>query len=208
MAFVWVPALRLWVGKYEVTNGEYRKMHPRHNSGSSAAYGCTLNGDRQPVVSMKFEDAKAYAEWLTESDRGGIGMAGRYRLPTQEEWLAIAQCGDGREYPWGGAMPPDFGNYPDLTLRRMFGNDKVISGYDDKCVVTCAVELSGKNPLGLYGVGGNVWECCASDASSVKFGGWRGSAWNCINFELLKCKESVTGGLSRDSCGFRLVLTR
>lgn len=59
MAFVWIPSLKIWVGKYEVTNGEYRKMKPSHDS--KAYEGHSLNGDRQPVVYMNFDDAKEFA---------------------------------------------------------------------------------------------------------------------------------------------------
>lgn len=48
MEFVWIPAMNIWVGKYEVTNAEYRKKDPGHDSGSYE--GHTLNQDRQPVV--------------------------------------------------------------------------------------------------------------------------------------------------------------
>ena len=53
----------MWVGKYEVTNAQYRRKEPGHNSGEF--HGHTLNNDRQPVVMVNFNDAKAYAEWMT-----------------------------------------------------------------------------------------------------------------------------------------------
>ncbi|MEI7948340.1 MAG: bifunctional serine/threonine-protein kinase/formylglycine-generating enzyme family protein, partial [bacterium] len=91
MKFVWVPALKLWVGKYEVTNGEYRKKDPAHDS--KAYEGNSLNGERQPVVQVNFDDAKTYAAWLTERDMNKLGGL-RYRLPSEAEWLSFAQCGD------------------------------------------------------------------------------------------------------------------
>jgi len=46
MEFVWIEQMGLWVGKFEVTNGEYRRKEPRHDSRS---YGSrSLNHDRQP----------------------------------------------------------------------------------------------------------------------------------------------------------------
>ncbi len=33
MEFVWIPQMEMWVGKYEVTNEEYRKKEPEHDSG-------------------------------------------------------------------------------------------------------------------------------------------------------------------------------
>lgn len=79
MAFVWVPALKLWVGKYEVTNGEYRKQTPNHDSRVYIYKWMSLNGDRQPVVYASFDDAVVYAAWLTEQDKATLGGL-RYRV--------------------------------------------------------------------------------------------------------------------------------
>jgi formylglycine-generating enzyme required for sulfatase activity len=43
LEFVWIPALNCWVGKYEVTNGEYRQFVPGHDSKDFE--GHSLNGD-------------------------------------------------------------------------------------------------------------------------------------------------------------------
>ena len=195
MAFVWVSALKMWVGKYEVTNGEYRKMVPGHDSKAYLVHD--LNGDRQPVVYMNFNDATAYAAWLTERDKDRLGGL-CYRLPSDAEWQAFAQCGDEREFPWGNSMPPKFGNYGK------------ISDYDDGYVVTCPVEKSGANEWGLYGVGGNVWECAAMDGDAASFGAWRGASW-AYHFPVnLSCEFRGTGNGSRreDDHGFRLVLSQ
>ena len=48
-----------------------------------------------PVMAVSFNDAVAYAEWMTRKD--GI----RYRLPTDAEWEYAARSPDGRIYPWG-----------------------------------------------------------------------------------------------------------
>ena len=113
MEFVWVEALKLHVATYEVTNGEYLKKDPQHDSQEFS--GHSLNGDRQPVVFVSFEDATAYAAWLTERERaaGRLPAGWRYRLPTGDEWLAFAKCGDDREYPWGNEPLPKYGNYHD-----------------------------------------------------------------------------------------------
>lgn len=203
MEFVWVPDLEFWVAKYPVTNGEYRKKERKHDS---ATYqGLTLNDDRQPVVNVNFESAKAYATWLTEKDKTQLdGM--RYRVPSETEWQTFAQCGDGREYPWGNSLPPRYRNYSDsesATTPRM-------SDYFDGFAVTCPVEQSGANEFGLYGVGGNVWECTASDASDTVFGAWRGASWNVSQADYMRCSYRVSDdGKSRGTdSGFRLVLSR
>ncbi len=159
MEFVWVDALKLWVGKYEVTNGEYRRYKSDHKS-PKELFKKSFNDDRQPVVMVGHDDAVAFAEWLTkrERDAGRLPEGHSYRLPDNKEWLTYAQCGDGRKYPWGNKLPPGFGNYADAAVTRAKIQWKPLDGYDDGYVVTCPVEKSGENIWGLFGVGGNVWE--------------------------------------------------
>lgn len=200
-----MPALKLWVGKYEATNGEYRRKDPSHDSKDYE--GRALNGGWQPAVFVNFDDAKAYAEWLTGKDKGGLNGL-RYRVISETEWQTCAQCGDGREYPWGNSMPPKWGNYSDSA--SPFSKEAKIDGYTDGYAVTCPVEKSGANEWGVYGLGGNVWECCASDATGSSFGAWRGASWFIDYPDDLRCAcRSYSDGSSRDSNrGFRLVLSR
>lgn len=211
MEFVWVEALKMWVGKYEVTNGEYRKKETGHNSQSHEGY--SLDGDRQPVVQVNFDDAMAYAKWLTRKDQaaGELTAGYRYRLPSDTEWMAFAQCGDGREYPWGDNWPPkngQAGNYDDETA---FESGRVEGGYRDGHPVTSDVGESWANPWGLYGVGGNVWELAAEDSSGSSFGAWRGASWYDYLQIGLRCSTRVDrfrGSGRRNYIGFRLVLSR
>lgn len=205
MEFTRVDALKLWVGKYEVTNEQYRRRDPDHSSQSFK--GVSLNGPLQPVVYVSFDDAKAYAEWLTEKDRLEDC---RYRLISEDEWQVCAQGGERWEYPWGNSFPPKCGNYSDMAAKTSFSNWTAIKGYVDGYSVSCPVDRSGVNPLGLFGLGGNVWECCASDATGESFGAWCGGSWTSYDPSFIRCacRESHDGGSLRDnSHGFRLVMT-
>ncbi len=73
MEFAWIDALDMWAGKYEVTNEEYRKKKPGHDSKSYG--GHTLNKPRQPVVHINFFEGKSYAEWLTMQDSDALPRA-------------------------------------------------------------------------------------------------------------------------------------
>ncbi len=186
MEFVWIPKLKCWVGKYEVTNGEYRKKERGHDS--KEYEGHSLNGDRQPVVEVNYFDAQTYADWLTERDRDVLGGA-EYRLPTEDEFTTFAQCGDGREYPWGNNWPPRSGQAGNYSGQESAWKNK-IEGYRDGHVVTCDVEKSWENPWGLYGVGGNVWEC-TSESPDGDFDAWRGASWDGdFDEPLIEQKES------------------
>ncbi len=207
MEFVWVKELELWVGKYEVTNGEYRRYNPRHTSLEDR--GGSLDGDRQPVVYVSFEDAKAYAEWMSEKERWSAKKY-QYRVISEKEWLACARCGTDREFPWGSKKQPTRGNYADLAAVSRYTDWRVIDGYNDGFAVSCPVERSGENEWGLFGIGGNVSEACASRSSGSSFGAWRGASWLSLSTDSLKCdqRETVGGAQSRNKAGgFRLVLT-
>lgn len=206
MEFVWMAAMECWVGKYEVTNGEYRECKREHDSWKHE--GHSLNGDRQPVVQISHKDAVSFAEWLTEGEReaGRLPDGLRYRLPDGEEWSAFAECGDGREYPWGNEWPPRCGNYWDETGRKAAGLRSGKDGYDDGFPVTCPVERSGKNDWGLYGVGGNVWELTSTYVGH----GYtvRGAPWTQNSQRYLRCEHySIVGPAVKD-VGFRLLLSR
>ena len=126
----------------------------------------------------------------------------RYRLPSEQEWQTFAQVGDGREYPWGNNWPPPSGKSGNYSDR--------ISGYSSGYGVTAPVDELWKNPWGLYGVGGNVWEACASDSSGGSYGAWRGASWRADDQVSLRCsfRLDIGGSYRFSSLGFRLVLSR
>jgi len=209
MEFVWIPQMKIWVGKYEVTNGEYRRKEPGHDS--SSYEGHSLNHDRQPAVYVNFDDAQAYAKWLTERDRAAehIPSGYEYRLPTRDEWMTFVQCGDGREYPWGNEWPPPSGRAGNYHGQEGVGSGGKISGYRDDFPVTCKVEQSWVNPWGLYGVGGNVWECTTVTPNGA-FDAWRGASGLSNGQGDLRCssRNAYFASFRFNFSGFRLVLSR
>ncbi len=158
----------------EVTNAEFRRFRPDHDSG--VVGGRSLNGDDQPVVGVGWEDAAAYLNWLSEKEgltpvyrqQGERLVAVRppgngYRLPTEAEWEYAARVA-GREvaakYAWDGAYPPSgaAGNYADRAAGSVL--TATLSSYDDGHAVTAPVASFPANPAGIHDMGGNVAEWC------------------------------------------------
>ncbi len=204
MEFFWIDALNMWVGKYEVTNGEYRKKEPQHDS--KEYKGHSLNQDRQPAVFMNFNNAASYAKWLTKQDFGAAHFQDNieYRLPTGNEWMVFAQCGDGRKYPWGNCLLSQAYGYVGNYYGQEWQQGDSIPNYNDGFLVSCDVEDSWKNPWGLFGVGGNIKECTTKTPGG-EFGGWCDMSW--VYREERECSYSDGSPAFRThGTGFRLVL--
>jgi formylglycine-generating enzyme required for sulfatase activity len=82
MVLVHLPDLKMWVGKYEVTQAEYQKIAGSNPSKSQ-------NG-LQPVEMVNWHDATNFAGKLTESERTRIPAGMVYSLPTEKQWKAFS----------------------------------------------------------------------------------------------------------------------
>ncbi len=142
-----------YMGKYDVTNEQFRKFRPDHNSGSFE--GLSLNGNKQPAVFVSWYDAVDFAKWLSEK----TGQT--YRLPTEAEWEYAARGGTKTKYFWGN-NPDDackYANVADLTAKKRW--NKWTAFYcDDKFLVSSPVGSFQPNGYGLYDMLGNVWQWC------------------------------------------------
>ncbi len=140
-----------FIGKYEVTNEQFRKFRPEHNS---AAYeGLPQNGDKQPAVNVSWEDAVAFAKWLSEKS------GKTYRLPTEAEWEYAARGGTRLNRFWGD-NPDDacrFANVADLSAKTRW-RSWMTHYCDDKFLVSAPVGSFEPNSFGLHDMLGNVWE--------------------------------------------------
>jgi len=161
-----------YLGVNEVTNAEFRRFDPAHDSGTGEGAG--LNDDAQPVVSVSWEQAARYCNWL--SGRAGLPPAyaetgGKlvpvvpattgYRLPSEAEWAYAARV-YAREtparFPWPGGYPPKnmAGNFADARLADTLAT--VAAAYDDGYRATAPVGKFPANPAGFHDLGGNVAE--------------------------------------------------
>ncbi|MCK5850397.1 MAG: SUMF1/EgtB/PvdO family nonheme iron enzyme [Kiritimatiellae bacterium] len=207
--FVRIEERKLWVGKYEVTNGQYKRFRHKHRSMFRESF--SLEGDDHPVVYVSWHDAKAYCKWLNKNFSGILPHNSLFRLPTNAEWTAFSSCGQIRKYPWGNDWPPRYGNFSDITARKSLTDWKGIRRYDDGYAVTCPVSKSGSNEWKIFGIAGNAWEWCEDwYGNSKKYKIRRGGSWD---FDPKESLEIKTPGLDRpsasyDTIGFRLVVAK
>jgi len=177
MTFVPLPGTQVQMCVHETRRSDYAAyatLHPEADASWKDAKLASLSasaGDDHPVVNVSWDDAKAFCAWLSRKE------GHRYRLPTDREWSIAIGIADREEtnttpeklsgklknvYPWGSAWPPPIGagNYADADCRRQLPNEKSIEGYADGFPITAPVMSFPPNALGLYDIGGSVWEWC------------------------------------------------
>ncbi|MDD5261284.1 MAG: SUMF1/EgtB/PvdO family nonheme iron enzyme [Methylacidiphilales bacterium] len=164
-----------------------------------------------PAVNISWEDAKAFAYWLTgvEHASGKLPADWFYRLPSDIEWSRAAGLSPSGEetgyaaednalYPWGKDWPPPpgCGNYsPSLQV--------------DKYPYTSPVGSFPANKLGFFDLGGNAWEWCEDTYNrSPDYRILRGASWRMKDPGdlLLSNRIGNVPDLQLPVYGFRLVI--
>jgi formylglycine-generating enzyme required for sulfatase activity len=138
-----------WIGKYEVTQGEYLTVIGNNPSYFTAAHGYVTDLNR-PVELVSWIDATNYCAMLTERERaaGRIATNSVYRLPTEAEWeYACRGWTSDRRYSYGDDL--GYTNLPNYAWFNVNGSS-----------TTHPVGQKLANPWGLYDIHGNVFEWC------------------------------------------------
>jgi len=145
-----------WMSKTEITNGQFKKFRPDHDSRNYQ--GHSLNGDTQPAVFVTWWDANNFAQWLMGQNGGQY----TFRLPTEAEWEFAARAGSDASRSWGDdpLKACTYENVADLTAKKQFGIENV-HDCDDGYAATAPVGSFQPNAFGLYDMLGNVSSWCA-----------------------------------------------
>ncbi len=202
-----------WMATCEVTNEQFRLFDPDHDCryyqkrhARSDDQGLPLNGPRQPVVRVSWEQAVAFCRWLSE--RTGR----RFTLPTEAQWEYACRAGT-------------TGAYAGEADRMGWHRHNARGGAQP-------VAQKQPNAWGLYDMHGNAWEWCQdvihetydgapADGSAWVTGGkvcygvhddyrvLRGGAW-CRFPRIMRSASRYSAFPDCSSCniGFRIVRTR
>ena len=160
-----------YIGKYEVTNGDWRKFRddpgyddpkfwpegrvvPKDQvpywSQPQNHGGGTPDSDNYPVLGVNWDSATAYCNWLSAK------TGKKYRLPTEAEWEKAARGTDQRRFPWGNTIDPSYANY---TGAQRYDTGQLVGFYDGSKRGDLQTH-SNASPYGAYDMAGNVAEWC------------------------------------------------
>jgi formylglycine-generating enzyme required for sulfatase activity len=147
-----------WMSVYPVTNEPYTRFVDETARAAPRSFtDRRFNDPAQPVVTVTWDDARAFTAWFTTKLTGLVA-----RLPTEAEWEYAARGTDGRRYPWGNEPPPNasratFGQPLDIGRPAVVGHTP-----------------GGKSPFDVHDLAGNVWEWCM-DAWANSYAELKGS---------------------------------
>ncbi len=164
---------RFAMGKYEVTFDEYDRFTQavgRKNSDDKS-----WGRGRRPVIYVTWDEATAYAEWLSSETGKG------FRLPTESEWEYAARAGADTKYWWGEDVKEG---------GKVWANcGGCGSQWDNK--QTALVGSFPANPFDLHDTTGNVWE-------------WTQDCWH-ENYNNAPTDERAWDGADDGDCGRRVI---
>lgn len=160
-----------YVSETQVTNSQFRAYDSDHSSGNQNAK--SLDGPNQPVVSLTWQQAALYCNWLSEQEglepfyqitRGFVAGANPeslgYRLLTEAEWSWLARTTDSgltQKYSWGNsevAMAVE--NIAGLETAGMV--NFYLANIQDRYEVSAPVGTFPVNHRGLSDINGNASE--------------------------------------------------
>lgn len=136
-----------------------------------------------PVTCVSWNDAKAYAEWLSKS------TGQRYRLPSAAEWEYAARAGGELVQPWSadGSGVCANANVADQSAAHRYPGWTVFA-CDDGYAFTAPVGSFLANLFGLNDMLGNVFQwtedCWYPDYTGAPVDGSARTEGNCTDHEL------------------------
>lgn len=165
-----VSVAAFWVGKYEVTQGQWRAVM---GSNPSKFKNC---GDECPVEQVSSDDIQEFLKKLNAN------TGKQYRLPSEAEWEYAARAGMTTMTNWGSGADATcaYANVGDQALKNVHKEEwsLPVHNCNDGNAYTGAVGRYQPNAFGLYDMIGNVSEL-TQDCWNLRYSGAPsdGRAW-------------------------------
>jgi formylglycine-generating enzyme len=155
----------------------------RHRAENSWENPGFVQGGSHPVTCTSWNDAKAYAAWLSAK------TGQRYRLPSASEWEYAARAGGAAAQPWDaeGSDACASANVADQSAAQRYPGWTVFA-CNDGFIQTSPVGSFKANAFGLNDMLGNVFQwtedCWNADYKGAPVDGAARSDGNCAEREL------------------------
>ncbi len=170
-----------WMATCEITNEQFRRFDPSHDSGVFSKRsldpngpGVAMNNPRQPAVRVSWRQATAFCRWL--SKQSGT----EFRLPTEAQWEYACRAGTSSPLNYGDVRD-DFSADANLADASI-GNLHTVTGgvivlqdvpsdlrFNDRALATADVGSYRANRWGLFDMHGNAAEWTASAYRSYPY---------------------------------------
>jgi formylglycine-generating enzyme required for sulfatase activity len=103
-----------WIGRCEVTNAQFRRFDPAHDShyyvkrrDRPDGKGLSLNSDQQPAVRVSWNQANEFCRWLSRQSGATV------TLPTEEQWEYACRAGSATPLFYG-TVDDDFSTWGNM----------------------------------------------------------------------------------------------
>ncbi len=168
-----VTVPQFWIGKYEVTQGQWRavaklpkvNMNLKPDLDLKPDLSYFKGDDNLPVEQVTWDEAVEFCARLA------MKTGKPYRLPTEAEWEYAARAGTKTPFAFGETISPKIVNYN--------GNHPYksqVGEYREKTVPVGSLGVA--NAFGIFDMHGNVWEWCQDRWHNNYTGApLNGSAW-------------------------------
>jgi formylglycine-generating enzyme required for sulfatase activity len=140
-----------WMGKYVVTQGQWKKIAGKLPGELTASLG---DGDNFPVGNVNYPEALAFCNKLTDLGRqsGDLPSGWEFRLPTEAQWEYACRAGSTTATSFGDSLGSKQANF----------QGKPYNGAEPGPSLNRATKVGSypANAWGLHDMHGNIYQWC------------------------------------------------